>query len=502
MGNTYKNINSHIHKSSTSCPICGSEIHSSALFCDICGMRIHIHQLQAKHNVTDRLNQSHIISADIVQPTNTRFGMHTLSERADLKIVIDGCKSWVKATNSMLDDMIDDYRKRNLDIIRAITTGDVTDTEIFETLGARFIEERDFGLDRCTKAAKEIFNLGVMMSWANLSERQRMEISGVYAKEVAEAFELKLYSGVSYEDLEEEVYGYNNGNGEIYLSNYLMEPQHSPFTIIDTITHELRHQYQFEAIKGYHNIPEDVAKEWSIAFQIYHNDDTEPCCYDPWGYHYSPIEIDARYAGETVVRNITHDLFNAKSAKNGNDINMHQLKESLIKEGYSGVILEHTIENLQKLEGKAAELLHSWLKSGTLPEFGDIEGFNSSILRKDFRMKEPAIILSYALLLNNPSQNSKFLKNMISSQSKRYMTKANLRSTYLFYDERDYNNAKDAIWNGNSQIHNKLYWYGDWGYVNGHDHAWRVDLYDDLTQEELEWVVGHIREHSGQYYLH
>lgn len=46
----------------------------------------------------------------------------------------------------------------------------------------------------------------------------------------------------------------------------------------------------------------------------------------------------------------------------------------------------------------------------------------------------------------------------------------------------------------------KNYWYGDWGYTNGHDHAWRVDLYDDLTQEELEYAVGHIREHNGQYY--
>lgn len=87
-----------------------------------------------------------------------------------------------------------------------------------------------------------------------------------------------------------------------------------------------------------------------------------------------------------------------------------------------------------------------------------------------------------------------------SHQYHMYTAKANLRSRYIFYFERDYNNAKDAIYYGNRTIYDKLYWYGDWGYTNGHDHAWRVDLYEDLTQEELEYAVGHIREHNGQYY--
>ena len=87
-----------------------------------------------------------------------------------------------------------------------------------------------------------------------------------------------------------------------------------------------------------------------------------------------------------------------------------------------------------------------------------------------------------------------------SHQYHKYAAKANLRSRYIFYFERDYENAKDAIYYGNRTIYDKLYWYGDWGYTNGHDHAWRVDLYDDLTQEELEYAVGHIREHNGLYY--
>ena len=50
-----------------------------------------------------------------------------------------------------------------------------------------------------------------------------------------------------------------------------------------------------------------------------------------------------------------------------------------------------------------------------------------------------------------------------SHQCRKSISKANLRSRYIFYLERDYENAKDAIYYGNRTIYDKLYWYGDWG---------------------------------------
>ena len=79
---------------------------------------------------------------------------------------------------------------------------------------------------------------------------------------------------------------------------------------------------------------------------------------------------------------------------------------------------------------------------------------------------------------------------------------AERRSSYLFYDEQDYNNLRDAVYEGNSTLYydpNKVYWYGYSGYHDGHDRSWRVDLMDRLTQDELEWIVSHIREHNGHY---
>lgn len=53
---------------------------------------------------------------------------------------------------------------------------------------------------------------------------------------------------------------------------------------------------------------DEVRNEWAVASAIYNYD--QPSCYDPWGYTYNLLEIDSRYAGETVVRNVTNQLIN------------------------------------------------------------------------------------------------------------------------------------------------------------------------------------------------
>ena len=402
-----------LSNTSHTCPICGNDVPVGALFCDKCGMRIHAHQLQEFLKEVKQINTRHSTSGDKQHPSSATYGLQTLSESPNVKAIIDSCKASLSATCPDINRLIDDYRKRVLNDIKDLVVGDIIDIRVFESLGISFFEERDFGLDKCTEAANEIFNHSVILNWENLSTDNRKLISGTYAKEVSEAFELVLYTGVKYEDMVENVWGCNrNGDGILYLSNSLMDPNISPFLVLDTITHELRHQYQHESVWGYHNVSEDVVNEWKIAFQIYSAD--APSCDNPWGYHYSAVEIDARYAGETVVRNVTHDLFNAKSAIRKNTISIQQLKKRLSLEGYRGALLDQTAGDLLKLDGKAAAMLHSWLNYGVSPDFDDIVGVNSRLLREQYRMKEPAIILSYGMLLNNPVQNSSYLKKLLS----------------------------------------------------------------------------------------
>lgn len=169
-------------------------------------------------------------------------------------------------------------------------------------------ENREFGLKECSEAALEIFNPGVISEWGNLTQEQRKDIACMYADRVAEAFQLNNYGGVYIEELDPGVLGYNNGDGTIHLSDSLIDGDTTPLEIMNTITHELRHQYQHECVIGDHEVSDEVRNEWTMATVIYNYD--QPSCYDPWGYTYNPLEIDARYAGETVVRNVSSQLFN------------------------------------------------------------------------------------------------------------------------------------------------------------------------------------------------
>jgi len=169
-------------------------------------------------------------------------------------------------------------------------------------------EGRDFGLNECTEAALEIFNPGVISEWTNMSLEERKGLALMYADKVAEAFDLVNYQGVYIEEMEPNVLGFNNGDGSIHLNESILEGEVSPLQVIDTITHELRHQYQSECIRGYHDVPDEVRVEWGMATAIYNYDN--PTCYDPWGYHYNPLEIDSNYAANTVVHNISNQMFN------------------------------------------------------------------------------------------------------------------------------------------------------------------------------------------------
>ena len=170
------------------------------------------------------------------------------------------------------------------------------------------VEGREFGIKKCTDAALRIFNPGVLAEWKSLTKEERIGVALEYAEEVAKAFELENYKGVFIERLERGVRGYNNGDGTIHLSVDLVAAKESPLQLMDTITHELRHQYQSECVAGFHDVPNEVRVEWAMAQKIYNYN--EPSCYDPWGYKYNPLEIDARFAGMTTVRNYTNFLFN------------------------------------------------------------------------------------------------------------------------------------------------------------------------------------------------
>lgn len=95
-------------------------------------------------------------------------------------------------------------------------------------------------------------------------------------------------------------------------------------------------------------------------------------------------------------------------------INEQDLKSCLLKEGYIEANgLDATISRLLNMKEEPTQMLFDWMKDGKIPEFDAINGIDSQVLRTSLHMKEPAIIMSYNMLLIDPQRNSELLKNLL-----------------------------------------------------------------------------------------
>jgi len=170
-------------------------------------------------------------------------------------------------------------------------------------------DAREIGLKECCDAAKGIFTAEVLADWGKMSVKERDQIVQEYSKAVGEGLDID-FKGIVFEQMEPGLMGYNNGNGYVYLNENLLRDPKEVVNLIDTVAHEARHQMQTEAIKNPERFGIDQAtvNEWEAGFANYTTE--SPTALDPWGYHYNPVEVDARYFGESVVRELTKGLIN------------------------------------------------------------------------------------------------------------------------------------------------------------------------------------------------
>lgn len=95
------------------------------------------------------------------------------------------------------------------------------------------------------------------------------------------------------------------------------------------------------------------------------------------------------------------------------------LKERLLEVGYiDSPITDKAAEHLLTLKGKAAAMLQKWIDTGRIPSFESIEGIDKKFLRDTLRMKDPAIIMAYGMLLDNPKYNAMLFKKKAAELGK------------------------------------------------------------------------------------
>ena len=96
-----------------------------------------------------------------------------------------------------------------------------------------------------------------------------------------------------------------------------------------------------------------------------------------------------------------------------NTMNKEIVKQKLLEVGYSDTqALDATINRLCNLTGEPLKLLVSWLNEGKSPMFEAIEGVDSIFLKDKLCMKDPAIIIAYAMLLEDSKENSEYFKHL------------------------------------------------------------------------------------------
>lgn len=103
-------------------------------------------------------------------------------------------------------------------------------------------------------------------------------------------------------------------------------------------------------------------------------------------------------------------------------IDKNDLRERLIDCGYIPEFgLENTVENLLNLQNienlDAYAMLEEWMRTNKIRKFEPIEGIDVKFLRDTLKMKDPAIILAYGMLLHDPKRNAMFLKRQVGKRN-------------------------------------------------------------------------------------
>jgi hypothetical protein len=164
---------------------------------------------------------------------------------------------------------------------------------------------REYGVSEGVAAVKEVFTPDVIRSWEDYSNEQRAELLDKFGKKISNALNIDEIS-TEFDVYEPRVLGYNNGDGSIHLRPEFTENPNLLIHAIDTIAHEIRHQFQSEAMENpeKYGIDEGTLKEWRMAQVYYDSADG----YNPLSYQYNPLENDSQEYGRSIVRSFCRDF--------------------------------------------------------------------------------------------------------------------------------------------------------------------------------------------------
>ena len=203
-----------------------------------------------------------------------------------------------------------------LPMSKGLFTGEVKEaseaSETREINNSEGVEYSEADVERIEIAADimgEVFTDEVISNWENLSVEERAAYLNEYYAKAGQALGIDT-KGVYVDDLwatyQPGVMGVNCGDGYLGIDVRLMEDPSQLGELLDTVTHEMRHQLQNDALRNpdaFPDIPEETLEQWQYEMDNYIDG-----AYDFEAYQSQAIETDARAFAEEVVNDFLADL--------------------------------------------------------------------------------------------------------------------------------------------------------------------------------------------------
>lgn len=186
--------------------------------------------------------------------------------------------------------------------LQAEQTAVLESVEMFEN--RQYLSEVDeIRADETAEIMAEVFTPEVVAGWAELSLEQKTAKLNEYYVKAGENLGIQT-KGVIVEPMYSQPgmisFGYNSGDGYIHLNEAVVQDPEMLGQVLDTATHEMRHQFQTEVVaepERFGDLPSDVMAQWRYEFANYISPD-----YDYQGYYEQAIEQDARSFADEVLQ--------------------------------------------------------------------------------------------------------------------------------------------------------------------------------------------------------
>ncbi len=186
--------------------------------------------------------------------------------------------------------------------LQAEQTAVLESVEMFEN--RQYLSEVDeVRADETAEIMAEVFTPEVVAGWAELSLEQKTAKLNEYYVKAGENLGIQT-KGVIVEPMYSQPgmisFGYNSGDGYIHLNEAVVQDPEMLGQVLDTATHEMRHQFQTEVVaepERFGGLSSDVVAQWQYEFANYISPD-----YDYQGYYEQAIEQDARSFADEVLQ--------------------------------------------------------------------------------------------------------------------------------------------------------------------------------------------------------